>query len=164
MASGTERPIIFPLSNPTSRIEATPADLIDWTDGRALIATGSPFDPISYGGRNYPVTQCNNSYIFPGMGLGILAAGARRVSDQMFMAASDALAACSPANKDADAPLLAPLSRVREMSKEIAFSVATQAQREGLAETTTADVLQARIDAEFWKPVYRPIVPAGKGA
>ena len=164
MAAGTDRPIIFPLSNPTSRIEATPADLIDWTDGRALIATGSPFNPVSYGGRSYPVTQCNNSYIFPGMGLGILAAGARRVSDQMFMAASEALAACSPANKDADAPLLAPLSEVREMSQEIAFSVATQAQREGLAETTTADVLRARIDAEFWKPAYRPIVPAGKGA
>jgi len=164
MAAGTARPIIFPLSNPTSRIEATPADLIDWTDGRALIATGSPFDPVNYGGRSIPITQCNNSYIFPGMGLGILAAGARRVSDRMFMAASDALAACSPANKDANAPLLAPLGEVREMSKEIAFSVATQAQSEGLAETTTADVLRARIDAQFWKPTYRQVVPAGKGA
>ncbi len=164
MASATERPIIFPLSNPTSRIEATPSDLIDWTDGRALIATGSPFDPVSYGGRSHPVAQCNNSYIFPGMGLGILAAGARRVSDQMFMAASEALAACSPANTDASAPLLAPLAQVREVSKEIAFSVATQAQREGLAKTTTAEVLRNRIDSNFWIPAYRPIVPAGKGA
>ena len=163
MASATERPIIFPLSNPTSRIEATPSDLIDWTDGRALIATGSPFDPVSYGGRSHPVAQCNNSYIFPGMGLGILAAGARRVSDQMFMAASEALAACSPANTDASAPLLAPLAQVREVSKEIAFSVATQAQREGLAKTTTAEVLRNRIDSNFWIPAYRPIVPAGKG-
>ncbi len=164
MAGGTQRPIIFPLSNPTSRIEATPSDLIAWTDGRALIATGSPFDPVEFGGRSYPIAQCNNSYIFPGMGLGILAAGARRVSDQMFMAAGEALAASSPAAQDTEAPLLAPLSQVREMSRAIALAVACQAQREGLAEKTTTEELQKRIEATFWKPAYRPIVSTHTGA
>ncbi len=164
MAGGTQRPIIFPLSNPTSRIEATPSDLIAWTDGRALIATGSPFDPVEFGGRSYPIAQCNNSYIFPGMGLGILAAGARRVSDQMFMAAGEALAAGSPAAQDTQAPLLAPLSQVREMSRDIALAVACQAQREGLAEKTTTEELQKRIEATFWKPAYRPIVSTHTGA
>ncbi len=164
MAGGTRRPIIFPLSNPTSRIEATPSDLIAWTDGRALIATGSPFVPVDYGGRSYPVAQCNNSYIFPGMGLGILAAGARRVSDQMFMAAGEALAACPPASQDREAPLLAPLSQVREISRAIALAVASQAQSEGLAEKTTPEELRKRIEATFWKPAYHPIVPAHTGA
>ena len=164
MAGGTQRPIIFPLSNPTSRIEATPSDLIAWTDGRALIATGSPFDPVEFGGRSYPIAQCNNSYIFPGMGLGILAAGARRVSDQMFMAAGEALAAGSPAAQDTQAPLLAPLSQVREISRAIALAVACQAQREGLAEKTTTEELQKRIEATFWKPAYRPIVSTHTGA
>lgn len=163
MASRTGRPIIFPLSNPTSRIEASPADLIAWTDGRALIATGSPFAPVDHGGRSYPVAQCNNSYIFPGMGLGILACGARRVSDRMFMAASEALADFSPANKDSNAPLLAPLSQVRELSKEIAFRVARQAQTEGLADQTTSSALRERIEAESWMPEYRSIVPGDKG-
>jgi malate dehydrogenase (oxaloacetate-decarboxylating) len=164
MAGGAERPIIFPLSNPTSRIEATPSDLITWTEGRALIASGSPFEPVDYDGRSFPVAQCNNSYIFPGMGLGVLAAGARRVSDQMFMAAGEALAASSPAWRDSSAPLLAPLSRVRELSREIAFSVASQAQNEGLAEKTTTEELRARIEGTFWEPWYRPIVPAHTGA
>ncbi len=164
MAAGTQRPIIFPLSNPTSRIEATPADLIAWTDGRALVATGSPFEPVDYAGRSYPIAQCNNSYIFPGMGLGILAAGARRVSDRMFMAAGEALAACSPSAQDREAPLLAPLSQVREVSRAIALAVASQAQSEGLAEETTPEELQKRIEATFWKPAYRPIVPGHTGA
>jgi malate dehydrogenase (oxaloacetate-decarboxylating) len=164
MAEGTERPIIFPLSNPTSRIEATPSDLIAWTGGRAIIATGSPFAPVSFEGKTYPIAQCNNSYVFPGMGLGILAAGARRVSDPMFMAASQALASCSPAQSDGHAPLLAPLSRVREVAMDIAFAVGRQAQSEGLAEHTSEEELRRRIDAEFWQPAYSPIEYAGKGA
>jgi malate dehydrogenase (oxaloacetate-decarboxylating) len=97
MVVGIERPVIFPLSNPTSRSEATPADLMKWTDGRALIGTGSPFAPVEWNGRKVPVDQTNNSYIFPGMGLGILAVSARRVTDTMFMAAAESLAALSPA-------------------------------------------------------------------
>jgi malate dehydrogenase (oxaloacetate-decarboxylating) len=100
MANHVERPVILPLSNPTSRMEATPTELIQWTDGRALVATGSPFGPVEWKGRCYPVAQCNNSYIFPGMGLGILAVRARRVSDEMLMAAATALGECSPAISD----------------------------------------------------------------
>ena len=160
MAAGAKRPIIFPLSNPTDRIEATPSDLLAWTEGRALIATGSPFDPVSYGGRSYPIAQCNNSYVFPGMGLGILACGARRVSDDMFMVASEALAACAPVREDEHASLLPPLDRVREAAQTIAFAVAMQASREGLAEKMSPAALHDRIEARFWLPAYRSIVPA----
>ena len=155
MASHTERPIIFPLSNPTSRVEATPSDLIAWTEGKALVTTGSPFDPVKYNGATFPIAQCNNSYIFPGMGLGILAAGARRVSDEMFMAASVALSESSPATHDPKASLLPPLSTVREVSTKIASAVATQAQAQGLADETTPQELQERINAKRWDPCYR---------
>ncbi len=155
MASHTERPIIFPLSNPTSRVEATPSDLIAWTEGKALVTTGSPFDPVKYNGATFPIAQCNNSYIFPGMGLGILAAGARRVSDEMFMAASVALSESSPATHDPKASLLPPLSTVREVSTKIASAVATQAQAQGLADETTPQELQERINAKRWGPCYR---------
>ena len=109
MAEHAERPIIFPLSNPTSRSEARPADLIAWTDGRALIATGSPFEDVVHGGRKYPIAQCNNSYIFPGLGLGVLAVKARRVSNAMVMAAARALAECSPSRNDPAGALLPAL-------------------------------------------------------
>ena len=155
MASHTERPIIFPLSNPTSRVEATPSDLIAWTEGKALVTTGSPFDPVKYNGATFPIAQCNNSYIFPGMGLGILAAGARRVSDEMFMAASVALSESSPATHDPKASLLPPLSTVREVSTKIASAVATQAQAQGLADETMPQELQERINAKRWDPCYR---------
>ena len=164
MAANTERPIIFPLSNPTSRVEARPSDLIAWTEGRALIATGSPFDPVQYEEQSFPIAQCNNSYVFPGMGLGILAIGARRVSDEMFMAASDALATCSPVANGTGASLLAPLEEVRKVAKAIGVAVAAEAQRQGLADKTSEEELHERIEARIWKPVYRRIVPSGRGA
>jgi malate dehydrogenase (oxaloacetate-decarboxylating) len=149
--------VAYVLSNPTSRAEATPADLIAWTDGRALIATGNPFGPISYGGRRYPVARCNNSYIFPGLGLGILASGARRVSDvmlmdAMFMAAARALAAYSSARGDPAAPLLPPLSESRRVSHAIALAVAAATQRDGLAEPREIEENRQLIDARMWKP------------
>lgn len=154
MAGYADRPIIFPLSNPTSRAEATPADLIAWTNGRALIATGSPFGDVSYGGRRFPVAQCNNSYIFPGLGLGILASRARRVSDAMFMAAARALAGCSPASRDPATPLLPPLAESRRVSRAIALAVATAAQRDGLATPCGPEELERSVDAKMWQPRY----------
>jgi malate dehydrogenase (oxaloacetate-decarboxylating) len=157
MAGYAEHPIIFPLSNPTSRAEATPADLIAWTDGNALIATGSPFDPVRYGGRRFEIAQCNNSYVFPGLGLGVLASGARRVSDAMFMAAARSLAACSPASRDPAAPLLPPLAESRRLSRTIALAVAAAAQREGLAEIRPEKEVERLIDARMWEPRYLPM-------
>ena len=156
MASYTDRPMIFPMSNPTSRAEAVPEDLIRWTDGRALIATGSPFEPVYYNGKCYPIAQSNNSYIFPGLGLGILAVKARRVSDDMFMVASVALSECSPALADPQAALLPPLDHIRAVSRSIAVAVARQAQAEGLAQQTTAEELENLVDATSWEPQYSP--------
>lgn len=154
MAKHTERPIVFPLSNPTSRVEATPTDLLKWTDGKALIATGSPFDPVEYNGQRHVIAQCNNSYIFPAMGLGILASGARRVSDEMFMAAANALKESSPALSDPTASLLPPLENIREVARHIALAVGRAAQAQGLADKTTEDELQQRVAQTMWTPEY----------
>ncbi|WP_435020027.1 NAD-dependent malic enzyme [Tundrisphaera sp. TA3] len=157
MAAACPRPIIFPLSNPTSRVEATPADLIAWTEGRALIATGSPFADVEHGGGRFPIAQCNNSYIFPGMGLGILASGARRVSDGMFMAAAKALAECSPASRDPHGAILPTLADSRRVSRSIARAVALAARDEGLAPGFHPEDLEQRLDAKTWEPRYLPM-------
>ena len=154
MASHTKRPIIFPLSNPTVRAEATPENLIKWTDGRAVVATGSPFDPVTHNGATHTIAQCNNSYIFPGMGLGILAVEARRVTDGMFMAAAIALKETSPALKDPNASLLPPLDKIREVTRQIAVAVAQEAQSEGVAEKISPQELDKRIDKTMWTPEY----------
>lgn len=156
MARGVERPIIMPLSNPTSRVEARPEHIIQWTHGRAIIATGSPFDPVSFEGRQYPIAQCNNSYIFPGLGLGVIAAKAHRVSDKMLMTASMALAKASPLATQGNGSLLPPLSSLPEVSRLIAFDVACCAQEEGLAPPSSAKALRAAIEAHFWEATYRP--------
>ncbi|MDF1743823.1 MAG: NAD-dependent malic enzyme [Gimesia sp.] len=135
MAKHTERPVIFPLSNPTSRAEATPADLLEWTNGKAVIATGSPFDAVDYKGVTHTIAQCNNSYIFPAMGLGILASRARRVTDSMFMAAAMALKETSPALKDPNASLLPSLTTIREVGRHIASAVASAAIEAGVADS-----------------------------
>jgi malate dehydrogenase (oxaloacetate-decarboxylating) len=155
MAAGCEQPMIFPLSNPTSRIEAIPADLLKWTDGRALIATGSPFDPVSYQGKDYPIAQCNNSYIFPGMGLGILAVGATRVTDAMFMGASEALSASSPALETPGGALLPSLSEIQGVSSRIALAVGLQAITDGVAGNLDEDQVRLRIEQMYWEPRYR---------
>jgi malate dehydrogenase (oxaloacetate-decarboxylating) len=157
MASHCERPIIFPLSNPTSRCEAVPEDIIAWTEGRALIATGSPFDPVPFEGRDIPIAQCNNSYIFPAMGLGILASKATRVTDEMFMAAALALRDGSPALKDPQASLLPRLEDIRKIARHIAIAVAKQAQADGVADKTTDDEIEQRIDTTIWTPEYLPL-------
>ncbi len=155
IARHTRRPVIFPLSNPTTRSEARPADLLDWTDGLAVIGTGSPFAPVEFDGRRIAIDQTNNAYIFPGIGLGVIAAGARRVSDDMLLAAAKALAELSPTLKDTNASLLPPVDCLRGVSSAIAFAVARQAQAEGLAEACDEADLRARIEAKMWTPAYR---------
>jgi len=154
MARKVERPIIFPLSNPTSRSEASAEDLILWTDGRALVASGSPFAPVSHGGRRIPIAQCNNIYIFPAIGLGVVACGARRVTETMMLEAARTLAANSPALKDPLAPLLPPLRELRKVAAEIAVNVSIQAQKDGVAPTIDEDELRQRVLKVQWRPSY----------
>ncbi|MGI2259298.1 NAD-dependent malic enzyme [Shewanella sp. GXUN23E] len=150
-----ERPIVFPLSNPTSRVEATPKDIIHWTEGKALVATGSPFEPVVFGDNTYEIAQCNNSFIFPGIGLGILATRANHVSDEMLMASSRALAECSPLAKYGEGSLLPRLEDIHEVSKHIAFAVGKAAIEQGLALPKSDDLLKLAIEKNFWKPEYR---------
>jgi len=154
MAHYVDRPAIMPLSNPSSRSEATPAQLAAWTEGRALIGTGSPFPPVRENGRSFVATQTNNSYVFPGVGLGVLSSGARRVTDGMFMAAALALANLAPAKSDASAPLLPAINSLRDVAAAVALSVASQAQKEGLADDADLEMLDARIKRMMWKPEY----------
>ena len=150
-----ERPIVMPLSNPTSRVEAVPSDIIQWTNGQALSATGSPFTPVNYQGRLYHIAQCNNSYIFPGIGLGVIASGAKRVTENMLMASSNALADCSPLLKNAEADLLPPIADIQNVSRVIALKVAQAAIADGVAVPLTDEQIQSNIEKEFWQPEYR---------
>ena len=154
MGRKVERPIIFPLSNPTSKSEATAEDLIRWTDGRALVATGSPFAPVQYDGRKIPIAQCNNIFIFPAMGLGVVAARARRVTDSMILAAARALGEKSPALRDPSAPLLPALQQLRDVAAHIATAAGRQAQRDGVAPKTSDAELGARVAETQWTPAY----------
>ena len=157
MAKHVERPVIFPLSNPTSKSEATPLELLQWTEGRALIATGSPFQPTSYAGRSIKIGQCNNVFIFPGVGLGVIASGAVRVTDAMFSAAAGVLSEFSPALTETEAPLYPPLESVREISRKVAIAVGVEAQRAGLAKTTSLEELDRTVRDKMWKPQYVPL-------
>ena len=157
MAAHVDRPIIFPLSNPTSRAEATPTDLLTWTDGKALVATGSPFDPVKHGKKEYTIAQCNNSYIFPAMGLAIRSVGASRVVDEMFMAAGLALREVSPALKDPKASLLPHLEDMRSVSLHIARAVAAEAVRQGVADSIPEDEIENRLQETMWTPEYQAI-------
>ncbi|AJJ10846.1 malic enzyme, NAD binding domain protein [Yersinia rohdei] len=149
------RPIVMPLSNPTSRVEARPEDIINWTNGAALVATGSPFPPVNYKDKLYPIAQCNNSYIFPGIGLGVLASGAKRVTDGMLMAASRALAACSPLAHNGEGALLPNIDDIQSVSKAIAMQVAKAAQLQGVAIVTSEEALAKAIERNYWQPQYR---------
>lgn len=155
MHSHCARPIIMPLSNPTSRVEAHPIDLINWTNGAAVIATGSPFMPVHFGDKVYPIAQCNNSYIFPGIGLGVLAVRARKVTDLMLMAASEALADLSPLAQAHTDGLLPDLKDIEKVSRAIAFKVGRAAQASGAAEKMSDQDMMDRIESNFWYPQYR---------
>src|ERR1700756_3389458 len=154
MARKVDRPIIFPLSNPASKSEAKAEDLIRWTDGRALVASGSPFAPVSFKGRKIPIAQCNNVYIFPAMGLAVVASGARRVTEPMMLAAARALGANSPALKDPSASLLPPLPDIRRVAADIAVTVGIEAQRDGVAPNLSEDELRRRVQETQWTPIY----------
>jgi malate dehydrogenase (oxaloacetate-decarboxylating) len=156
MAAGVERPVVFPLSNPTSCAEAAPQDVMNWTDGRAVIGTGSPFPPVTFAGRTHPIAQTNNAHVFPGMGLGLLAAKATRVSEGMFAAAAKALAEISPALKDAAGSLLPPVSDLRSVAVATAAAVAKRARADGLCPPFDDTALPGMIAAKMWEPVYRP--------
>jgi malate dehydrogenase (oxaloacetate-decarboxylating) len=158
MAAHVERPVIMPLSNPTSRAEAAPADLIAWTDGRALVAAGSPFDPVTHDGVTHRIAQANNALVFPGLGLGVAVAKARRVSDAMLAAAADAVAGLADASTPG-APLLPPVDRLREVSATVAVAVAEAAAAGGLAQVALDDPVQ-QVHQAMWQPAYPRVEPA----
>jgi malate dehydrogenase (oxaloacetate-decarboxylating) len=143
------------LSNPTSRCEATPADLLRWTDGEAIVGTGSPFSAVDVDGRKIKIAQTNNSYIFPGMALGIISSRAKRVSEGMIMAGAKALANMSPTRTDPDGALLPPLDTLRKVSMSVAVAVGRQAAHEGLA-GVKGEAFVAALRANVWEPVYLP--------
>jgi len=150
-----QRPIILPLSNPTSKAEGRPADILPWTEGRAIVATGSPFAAVTVNGVEYEIAQCNNSYIFPGVGLGVIAAQASRITDTMMLAASRALAELSPLVRDGQGPLLPALADIRQVSISIAEAVFKQAITDEVAVPVPEALIAEKIEANFWHPRYR---------
>lgn len=155
MKKGCDLPIIFPLSNPSRQVEATPEQVIEWTDGEVIVATGSPFKPVTFNGKQHLITQCNNSYIFPGIGLGVIAVKAKLISDDMLRAASETLAANSPLANTGQGGLLPAFTELAALSKKIAFAVAKVAMQQGLALEIDDNQLQQKIEDNFWKPEYR---------
>jgi malate dehydrogenase (oxaloacetate-decarboxylating) len=166
MAAAVARPAIFPLSNPTERSEATPQDLLAWTQGRAVIGTGSPFPPVVRDGKPFRIDQTNNAYVYPGIGLGAIAAKACRTSIGMFLAAARTIAELSPAKHDARANLLPPLAQLPAVSRHVALAVAEAARREGLADAGPHEDLAAAVKAKMWEPAYPTYrrLPARHGA
>jgi malic enzyme len=160
MAAATPRPIILPLSNPTANTEAIPAELLRWTDGRALIATGSPFGPVEHDGVTHLIGQANNVFVFPGLGLGAIVSEATRISDGMVLAAARTLSEAVSADRLATGALYPPISDLRSVSRSIAVAVGREAIRSGLAPEAEANELDAAIDAAMWWPEYVPYRPA----
>jgi malate dehydrogenase (oxaloacetate-decarboxylating) len=155
MASKVERPIIFPLSNPYDRAEAIPGDLIQWTDGRALVATGTEFPPVTLKDRTINIAQCNNFYIFPAIGLAVRASEAKRVTNRMMVAAAEALGNISQDSADNTATeLLPPIENMRDVAIQIAVRVGLQAQQDGVAQIMSEQELRERVQQKFWIPQY----------
>ena len=159
MAKRTPRPIVFPLSNPTANSEATPADVLAWSDGKALVATGSPFDPVEIGGRTQIVGQANNVFVFPGVGLGAVAGRAREVTDRMFLVAATTLAGMVPLERIEQGAIYPRLTELRTISREIAVAVAREARDSGVAPMAADSELEAAIDACIWAPQYECLEP-----
>jgi malate dehydrogenase (oxaloacetate-decarboxylating) len=159
MCAHASRPIILPMSNPTELSEAHPADLIKWTDGQALVATGSPFAPVEYAGTRYVIGQANNALVFPGIGLGVIAASASKVTDGMLAAAAHAVARLTDTSAPG-APLLPPVEALRDTSVAVAAAVARAAQQDGVASAALEGDVAGHIAGLMWQPAYRPIIPA----
>jgi malate dehydrogenase (oxaloacetate-decarboxylating) len=158
LCRGTARPIVLPLSNPTPLAEITPANLLAWSQGKALVATGSPFAPVTLNGRQRQIGQCNNCFVFPGLGFAAVAVGARTVSEAMIEACIEALAAVIPAALDPEAPLMPPLAQVRQVSAAVAEAVALAAVAEGLAaHARTPAEARSRLASCRWRPEYAAI-------
>jgi malic enzyme len=156
MAETVDRPVVMPLSNPTSKSEALPADILRWTDGRALVATGSPFAPVELDGVRHEIGQANNVFVFPGVGLGTIVAEARGVSDAMLLAAARTLADQVSGLRLAAGALYPPVQELRRVSRAIALAVSTEAVRSGLARIPPDTDLAAAVDAAMWWPAYVP--------
>ena len=154
MAAGCERPIILPLSNPTSKAECTPSEALQNSDGRALVATGSPFEPVQFNGHKHVIGQCNNAFVFPGVGLGVLISEASRVTDSMFLAAAQSLAEFTRTKGSAEGSLYPSMCELRAVSRSIAFKVAQTARDEGSGRSFDDKALEEAIDAFCWFPTY----------
>jgi malate dehydrogenase (oxaloacetate-decarboxylating) len=160
MARGVERPLIFPLSNPTSQSEATPADVVGWSEGRALVATGSPFAPVTHRGRTTRVGQGNNVFIFPGVGLGALLAEAREITEGMFAAAAERLAAEVRDEDLAAGSLFPPIADLRRVTARIAEAVVREARQERLGRPLSDAEIPRVVAAAMWEPRYVELEPA----
>jgi len=156
MATHCERPIILPLSNPTNHCEATAMDLMNWTDGKVLMALGSPFDPVKFKGKIHPVSQSNNAFVFPGLGRGIIVSKAKWVSDEMIYAACEALSLASPARKDPTAPLLPDIASAADVADSIALAVAEMARKQGLSQIDEKLDFKKRLAEQKWEANYFP--------
>ena len=160
LAAGTSRPIVMPLSNPTTSCEAIPADIVRWSDGRAIVATGSPFAPVEHDGRRHEIGQANNVFVFPGLGLGAIVAEARSMPDRLFLVSARTLAAEVSQERLATGAIYPTVDRLRSVTRAIALAVAEAAVEDGIAAIDTEVDLEAAVDAAMWWPAYVPYVIA----
>jgi malate dehydrogenase (oxaloacetate-decarboxylating) len=162
MAKHVATPVIFPLSNPTSKTEASPSDIVTWSDGRALVATGSPFNPVSYAGTTHVIGQANNTFVFPGVGLGVILSGAREVTDKMFLAAAQTLADQVTSERLSQGALYPKVAELRRVSRAIAIRVIREARDSGIGRAYHDDQIEPTVDAAMWYPAYTTYQPKKK--